>query len=242
MKKHIPGPPTLQAILFDLDGTLLDANMDTFLPQYFEALAAKVAHLIPPERFIPSLMAASEAMMANDGRATNAEIFAEHFYRLVGCERDTLEPVFVDFYANEYSRLRRFTRRIPEARTAVRLAFERGYRVVIATNPLFPATAVQQRLEWAGVADFSYQLVTTYENSRTAKPNLAYFQQIFDSIGCSASACLMVGDEDMDMVAAKLGCRTFLVQGPRTDLDPSTPAPTYRGPLSKLVKMLQVAL
>jgi HAD superfamily hydrolase (TIGR01549 family) len=242
MRNRIPNPPALEAILFDLDGTLLDVNMDTFLPRYFEALAAKVAHLIPPQQFMPSLMAASEAMMTNDGSSTNREVFAQHFYPLVGHEPEALEPVFMDFYANEYSKLRQFTRRIPEARQAVQWAFERGHQVVIATNPLFPATAVQQRLEWAGVAGYPYRLVTTYENSRAAKPNLAYFQQIFDSIGCSAPACLMVGDEDMDMVAAKLGCQTFLVPGPRTDLDPSTPSPTYRGTVSELVEMLQVAL
>jgi hypothetical protein len=52
----------------------------------------------------------------------------------------------------------------------------------------------------------------------------------------------MVGDEDMDMVAANLGCRTFLVPGPRTELDPTTPQPTYRGTLADLVALLKDTL
>jgi FMN phosphatase YigB (HAD superfamily) len=232
----------IDAILFDLDGTLLDTNMSVFLPQYFKALSAYLADLVPPERFMSSLMQASEVMIANDGRDTNEAVFAQAFYRLVGHTRQELEPIFMDFYASAYPKLRRLTHRVPEARLAVQTAFDQGFDVVIATNPLFPLTAIEQRLEWAGVADFPYQLVTTYENSHAAKPNLLYFEQILETIDQPAVACLMVGDEDMDMVAANLGCRTFLVPGPRTELDPTTPQPTYRGTLADLIALLKDTL
>ena len=111
--------------------------------------------------------------------------------------------------------------------------------MVIATNPLFPAMAIEQRLEWAGVAGFPYQLVTTYENSRACKPNLLYYEQILESIGHHAEACLMVGEDDMDMVAGHLGCATFFVPGPSTKLDPATPEPTYRGTLADLEALLK---
>ncbi len=228
----------IQAILFDLDGTLLDADMDIFIPHYFEALSARVAHLVPPARFIPCLIQATRKMMANDGRDTNAAVFAQAFYPLVGRSRQELEPVFLDFYANDFPKLRRHTRRKPKARQVVQMAFDRDYDVIIATNPLFPATAIQQRMAWAGVDGFPYRLVTTYENSRATKPNLLYYQQILEAIGQPPQACLMVGDEDMDMVAAHLGCHTFLVPGPRTDLDPTTPEPTYRGSLADLATLL----
>lgn len=39
---------TIKAILFDLDGTLLD-QMEAFWPHYFQALAACLAHILPPE-------------------------------------------------------------------------------------------------------------------------------------------------------------------------------------------------
>ncbi|MFN2166026.1 MAG: HAD family hydrolase, partial [Anaerolineae bacterium] len=110
--------------------------------------------------------------------------------------------------------------------------------VVIATNPLFPALAVQHRMAWAGVADFAYDLVTSYENSRAIKPNLLYFEQILETLGRRPEDCLVVGDEDMDMVAAHLGCRTFLVPGSRTNLSPSTPKPTYEGSLGDVGALL----
>jgi FMN phosphatase YigB (HAD superfamily) len=229
----------IRAILFDLDGTLLSNDMDVFLPHYFRMLSGRVAHLVPPEEFVGHLVQASNVMMANDGRESNEEVFARAFYPLVGHSREALEPIFVDFYANDFPALRQYTQRKPEARRVVELAFDLGYEVAIATNPLFPRTAVQQRLEWAGVADFDYRLVTSYENSRATKPNLLYFEQILATLGLSAEMSLVVGDEDMDMVAAHLGCRTFLVPGPRTELAPTTPQPTYEGTLAELVALLE---
>ena len=228
----------IKAILFDLDGTLLDSNMNVFLPHYFKLLTARVSHILPPDEFMAHLIQASNAMVANDGRATNEEVFAAAFYPLIGHPREKVESVFLDFYTKDFPALRQYTHRRPEARQVVQQAFDLGYDVVIATNPLFPLTAVQQRLEWAGVADFSYRLVTSYENSRASKPNLVYYEQILESIGHRAVACLMVGDENMDMVAAHLGCLTFLVPGPRTELDPTTPKPAYRGTLVDLGALL----
>jgi FMN phosphatase YigB (HAD superfamily) len=230
---------SIKAILFDLDGTLLDNDMDVFLSHYFKMLSARMAHILPPDEFIAHLMRASRAMIANDGRATNEEVFAAAFYPLAGRPRQEVEAIFMDFYANDFPALRQYTRRKPEARQVVQQALDLGHDVVIATNPLFPATAIEQRLEWAGVAGFPYRLVTTYENSRACKPNLLYYEQILDSIGHRAEACLVVGDEDMDMVAAQLGCVTFLVPGPATKLDPAMPQPTYRGTLADLGALLQ---
>jgi FMN phosphatase YigB (HAD superfamily) len=230
---------SIQAILFDLDGTLLSNNMDVFLPHYFELLGNRMAHIMPPKPFLARLMRATRVMIANEGGATNQEVFAKAFFPVNGHSRKEVEPLFLDFYANDFPKLRRYVQRKPEARRVVRLAFDLGLDVVIATNPVFPAIAVYQRLAWAGVDDFPFNLVTSYENSRATKPNLLYFENILESLGRPPKATLVVGDEDMDMVAALLGCRTFLVPGPRSDLAETTPQPTYQGALTKLETVLQ---
>ena len=228
-----------KAILFDLDGTLLDSNMENFLPHYFSRLAARVADIAPPKAFIAHLLAATEYMLANDGRATNQEVFAAAFFPFVGHTRAELEPIFEDFYLRDFPGLREFTQRKPEARTVVHLAFALGHKVAIATNPLFPETAIRQRMAWAGVDDFPYDWVTTYENSRCCKPNLCYFDAIAERLGVPAEACLVVGDEDMDMVAARAGFATYLVPSAATALSPATPEPTYRGALADLADLLE---
>jgi FMN phosphatase YigB (HAD superfamily) len=227
-----------KAILFDLDGTLLDSHMDVFLPHYMQKLAGRVAHLTPPQEFTAHLLAGTRAMIANDGRATNAEVFAEVFYPAMGRPRAELEPIFLDFYATDYAALRYLTAPRAAARPAVQAAFDLGCDVVIATNPLFPETAIRQRMAWAGVADFPYRRVTTYENSHFAKPNPRYFAEILSEIGCPPAAALVVGDEAADLVAAQLGCATFLTPSVNTKLTADTPAPTYQGALADLIALL----
>lgn len=228
----------MKAILFDLDGTLLDSNMDVFLPHYLRRLAARVAHLMPAQDFIQHLLAATQAMVANDGRATNAEVFAETFYPRVGRSQAELEPIFMDFYARDYPALRSLTAVKPDARPTVQRAFDLGYDVVIATHPLFPETAVLQRMAWAGVDGFPYRRITTYENSHFAKPNPRYFAEILAAINCPPDQALVVGDEAMDLAAAHIGCATFLVLRPDANLD-GAPAPTYRGSLTDVATLLE---
>jgi len=232
-------PNPIRAVLFDLDGTLLDSNMEAFLPRYFKALSTCVAHLVEAERFIECLLQATQAMLENDGQDTNEEVFARAFYPKIGRSRETLEPVFERFYEREYPKLGHLTCRKPEARRVVGSAFALGHQVVIATNPLFPAKAITCRLGWAGIEDYPYSLVTSFENSRACKPNLRYFADIIDRLGLRAEACLVVGNEDLDMVAARLGCPTFLVTDHAAALGPQIPEPTYRGTLLDLEKMLQ---
>ena len=229
----------IRAILFDLDGTLLDNDMDLFLPHYFRRLTSWVADIMPPNEFMARLMSATERMLENNGPETNESVFSSAFYQLPGLPRVEVEPRLLDFYAKEFPKLRAHTRRKPEARRVVQRAFDLGLEVVVATNPLFPATAVEQRLEWAGVLGFPYRRVTSYENSSATKPNLRYFEEILSLLGRPPEAALVVGDEDMDMVAAHLGCPTFLIPGSRTKLAETTPDPAYRGTLADLGALLE---
>jgi FMN phosphatase YigB (HAD superfamily) len=187
--------------------------METFLSPYLKLISARIAAIMPTQEFIAQLLRATERMAANDGRATNEEVFAAAFYPAIGRPRAEMEPIFEAFYAEDFPKLQQYTRRKPEARLVVQRIFELGYDVAITTNPLFPASAVRQRLAWAGVDDFPYRLVTTYENSRYCKPNPRYFEDVAGRLGHPTAACLVVGDEEMDMAGARAGCPTFLEAG-----------------------------
>ena len=230
----------IKAILFDLDGTLLDVDLDKFISQYLNLLAQSVAHIIPPKKFISKILKASKAIEENVQKKPNEEVYAEIFFPLEGYTREEIKPFFDKFYEQDFSKLRQYTRKKPEARLVVQKAFDKSYDVIIATTPLLPATAIEQRLEWAGVADFSYRLITTIENSHATKSltHLFYYDQILDKIGYPAKSCLMVGDEDKDIIAGRLGMKTFLVIGRNKEFSPDIPDPTYKGRLSDLKKLL----
>ncbi|HET89491.1 MAG TPA: HAD family hydrolase [Chloroflexi bacterium] len=187
----------LKAVLFDLDDTLLGNSMEVFVPAYFEALTRYMAHLIPQDRLIAELMRGTRAMEKNDGSGpTNEEVFAHVFYPAVGYEQSVLEPLFRQFYLHEFPNLQHLTQQREEARPLVEWAFERGWRVVVATNPLFPRLPIEHRLSWAGVPadEFDYALLTCYENMHATKSHPAYYGEILERLDVRPNECLMVGD------------------------------------------------
>ena len=221
----------LKAILFDLDDTLLGNSMESFIPAYFQAITRHMTHLIPPDQLITMLMRATAVAMANDGKGpTNEEAFAAAFYPALGYEPDELWPHFERFYAEGFPNLRSLTHQFPESRCLVEWAFERGLQVAIATNPLFPRVAVEERLAWAGlpVTEFDYTLVTTYENMHATKSHPAYYREILALLGREPGESLMVGDDwERDITpAASVGIPCYWISA----LDDVPPAPEpHRG-------------
>jgi FMN phosphatase YigB (HAD superfamily) len=196
----------LKALLLDLDDTLISNSMDTFIPAYFRALEAFVAGVVEPGRFIEELLKATRAMDGNDGSGpSNEDVFAATFYPALGVPREEMEPLLARFYGKAFPRLEPLTGKRPAAPKVVEWAKARGLQVVIATNPLFPRTAIEQRMAWGGVGvdRFEYELVTSYENSHATKSSVAYFREIVDFLGRLPDECLMVGDNwGWDVVCA----------------------------------------
>jgi HAD superfamily hydrolase (TIGR01549 family) len=157
-------------------------------------------------------------MDGNDGTGlTNEEAFAAIFYPGVGYERAELEPVFEQFYADEFPKLRALTQPIPEARPLVEWACEQGLQVAIATNPIFPRVAIEERLAWAGapVTECDYALVTVYEEMHATKSHPAYYREVLSLLGRQPDECLMVGDHwERDIApAASVGIPVYWIAG-----------------------------
>lgn len=203
----------LTTILFDLDGTLLPMDQDTFTHGYFKFLAKKLLPLgYEPTALIDGIWAGVAAMVKNDGSCTNEEAFWNRFASIFGekCRQD--EPTFAEFYRTDFQQARQFCGFNPAAGECVRKLKQMGYRLALATNPLFPATATESRIRWAGLDKDDFEIYTTYENSRFCKPNPDYYREVLEKIGRNPAECLMVGnDAQEDMIAETLGMRVFLL-------------------------------
>ena len=202
-----------KAILFDLDGTLLPMDQEIFIKAYFSGLAKKLAPLgYEPEKLIKAIWTGTGAMVKNDGKSTNEEMFWQSFAGMFGADARKDEPVFAAFYADEFQRVQESCGFDPKARETIDAIKALGLRVILATNPIFPAIATESRMRWAGLDKAAFELYTTYENSSFCKPNPAYYQQILEKIGLQAEECLMVGnDVTEDGAAEKLGMDVFFL-------------------------------
>ncbi|MBR0138086.1 MAG: HAD family hydrolase [Erysipelotrichaceae bacterium] len=199
-------------IMFDLDGTLLPMDVDVFTRTYFSILAGKVAPLgYEPKALVNAIWSGTEAMVNNDGSCLNEDAFWKKFNEINGrdCRKD--EPVFRDFYANEFNQAEQVCGKIEGAGQIIEKLKE-NYRLILATNPLFPQVGTYNRIRWAGLDPEDFELVTTYENSTFCKPNLDYYREIMLKIGALPEECLMVGnDVTEDMCVTELGMDVFLL-------------------------------
>jgi len=217
-------------VLLDLDNTIITNDMGRFLPAYLKKLSSYLSEW-PAEKVIQELLAGTKNMVDKRSPAhTLEEEFDKVFYPGLGVEKSELRGQIDQFYREGFPTLEKITSPRPQAQDLVDFLFEKGYQVVIATNPLFPATAIEQRLKWAGlpVDQYPFSLVTSYESFHFSKPNPAYLTEILAQLGWPDRPAVVVGDglEEEIIPAGKLGIPVYWVN------EDNKPLPTGMHPLS----------
>ena len=204
---------SIKAVLFDLDGTLLPMDQEAFTHRDFKLRAVQLApYGYDPKELVSGIWTGTKAMVMNDGSCTNEEAFWDRFSKIFGDQVREHEPVFAEFYRQEFQGVKNACGYVPAAAEVVTALKERGIRVILATNPIFPAVATESRIRWAGLQPGDFESYTTYENSRFCKPNPAYYRDILRKADLQPEECVMVGnDVTEDMVAGSLGMRVFLL-------------------------------
>ena len=154
----------MEHFLFDLDGTLLPMKQEEFVKFYLPLLAARFqGRGIAPDKLIGAVWNGFGAMVMNDGRASNEEVFWNCFSGELGIRRSEVEEDVLDFYGNDFNQAIRTTSPDPVANEIVKYLKSRGKKVYLATNPVFPRCATMNRIRWAGLDAEDFELITTYE-------------------------------------------------------------------------------
>ncbi len=221
-------------LLVDLDDTLLENKMDSFLPAYLEALSRRLAPYAEPDHMVHNLLSATRKMTQNqEPDQTLEQVFDASFYPALNLTKESLAETLNQFYAQDFPELRSLTQPMPGAVQFIRQALARGYRIGITTNPLFPLTAVQQRLAWADlpVDRYHFELVPSYGTFHFAKPNPAYLAEALAQMGYPEGEILVVGDDlSLDVEPAQtLGLPVFHVHP-----DGSTPRNVPQGEIQDI--------
>ncbi len=203
----------ITTVLFDLDGTLLPMDQDKFVECYFKLLAVKTApYGYEPKKLVSAIWQGTAAMVKNGGTKSNEDVFWDEFASIYGREKLCDRSLFDEFYANEFQNAASSCGFNPKAKESVDKIKEMGLRTILATNPIFPKTATESRIRWAGLEPSDFEFFTTYENSIHSKPNPLYYADILKKASLSPEECLMVGnDVSEDMSAQTLGINVFLL-------------------------------
>ena len=203
----------ITTILFDLDGTLLPMDQEKFLKAYIGGIA-KVAehHGYEPMTITSSILAGTAAMIKNNGEKTNESVFWGALAKIYGEAVMEDVHIFDEFYQTDFQKIKDVCGFAPQASDVIAKIKEKGFRVALATNPLFPIVATESRIRWAGLEPKDFEVFTTYETSKFSKPNLNYYKEVLSELGVKPEECLMVGNDVADdMVVTKLGMNAFLL-------------------------------
>jgi HAD superfamily hydrolase (TIGR01509 family) len=172
---------TTTAVLFDIDGTLIDSNY-LHIDAWGRAFAA-VGHPVDAWRIHRAIgMDSAKLMQALVGDEVDR----------IGDEAKRLHSVYV---AGTASLLRPFER----ARELLRMLAARDVRVVLATSA--PADELE-RLLLALDCDDAIAAVTSAEDVAHAKPDPDIVHAALDKCGVSSDNAIMVGDAVWDIEAA----------------------------------------
>ncbi len=230
-----------KAILFDLDDTLLRNEVNGFVGAYFKTLLPKIGHFFPDGNAPEVIQVATNAMMAAErDERTLRDVFIETFDEHSPVPFAEVEPVFLDYYQNEFQAVESVTHKVPLANQALQAANALTDKIALATIPIFPKIAIEERLRWAGIAEFPFKLITAFENMHTSKPNPDYYLEIADHLETAPEDCLMIGNcHRDDMIAKQVGMQTYLVTDFELHVEHKKVEPDYRGSMQNLVDFLK---
>lgn len=202
-----------KAVFFDLDGTLLPLDMSGFSRLFSQTIRETgIFSMISEETGEEIFGKAIYAMLQNDGKLSNKSVFFDTIEKLSGVTEDVLLPHFESFYLNEFKALKECTSSEKRVTRTIEILKGKGYRLILATNPLFPRISTDQRIKWAGLDPRDFEYISYYDNSSYCKPNPGYYREILKKTGLRADECYMIGnDAGEDMCAVSLGFKGFLV-------------------------------
>ena len=199
-------------ILFDLDGTLLPLNLDYFLKLYIKEVKNYVKGKFDPDRTVKAILVATKAMVQNNGEQLNSEVFWQAFDQIYPGTAG-LRSVFEDFYHTSFKNIGNYFKPQPLARPIIRYLYKKGHQLILATNALFPKSAIIERLTWANLSPKYFRFITHYDNMHYCKPNPKYYLEILAKVKARSENCLMIGNDPAeDLVAKDLGIKTFLLK------------------------------
>lgn len=212
----------IKAILLDLDNTLLQNPDRDFATAFLGQLKAHFAEQLDDAgastQFHQALRSLSDT--ARNGQQTNLDRIVEAMGISDLDQTERITASINNFYTGPYHHLQSCIQPVAGAADLIHQLRDAGYTLVIATNPFYPTTAIQERMVWGGLPtdDDLYALITGADVMHFCKPDPAYYAEILGRVGVEPDEAIMIGDSQRNDIrpAQTLGIRTYHLSGQQT--------------------------
>ena len=205
----------IKTIFFDLDGTLLNMDLDLFIHLYISEIAKFLANkkIEHAEAISKAILNSSLKMVTNDGKVTNEELFWNEFEKATNIKRNNIEPIMVEFYEKYFIGVSPSISENINMVEAINILYKKGYKLYLTTNPLFPLVATLSRMSWANVDHNKFEYITCFTDCHYSKPNPLFFEEIITKFDINRDEVLVVGnDAKEDLCCKKVGLlNTYLI-------------------------------
>lgn len=188
----------IKAILFDLDNTLLVNPTRGFVTEYLRLADVFFRKHWGEERMSDTLRHVMKALIERTSyNRTNFSIMLEAIQKTTSRSSQEIIDAWKVFFEQVYPSLQACVHPVEGAPELIQHLLESEYAIVIATNPVYPAIAIQKRLQWAGLPHqlHNYAFVSHAENTHTVKPDPAYYAELIARVGIEPDEVIVVGDD-----------------------------------------------
>jgi FMN phosphatase YigB (HAD superfamily) len=234
-----------EALLFDLDGTLINFDWNRFVKEYLASASKFFEDLIPDkEKFYKQLLKSTQFMEKNDdGSTTTLEDFYIDFCPNFEVDSEKIKERFYQFYKTGFDEIEPLISRVKGAELLLKELKQEfpDVKIILATHPIYPEIVIKRRMEWGGISEEFFDHITHGENSYYCKENKNYWMEISRKFDFQPEKSLVIGNDiSKDMIAKKFGFRTFLVETTIENEDKMTVdiEPDFRGTLDDFKNLL----
>lgn len=171
----------VKAVLFDLDGTLLDTVND---------IGTCVNETMCRYGFPARDLKDYPALVGHGARELIRISLPE------GLDEETIEKVFKDYVLHYRDNCDRFVQYYPGVREFLSFLTEKGYKIGVITNKSQPTA---EKIVGKYLADYDFAIMWGNNYVRPLKPSLESAQLACETLGLKPEEIMFVGDGDTDM-------------------------------------------
>jgi FMN phosphatase YigB (HAD superfamily) len=206
----------IKTLLIDLDGTLLGAHstsLNFYFTYYFVKSLRKYGFSVFQSlRLLHKLKLSMRESSHQMNGIINWDKAVAFFSQLSGKNLTEAREILTTTSMECFKKSSPTIFPIPEAIEFINWA-KNHFRLILATNPLWPLDVVHYRLSVAEIHESNFEFITHAGIMSSSKPYVEYYKELKQMKELIPESCLMIGnDEKKDGPARLIGTEVFIIK------------------------------